>query len=324
MNAIAHNDPAHIDAPVPWHYGDPLREQRLIISETVACDLSHFGVISITGADRLTWMHTLTTAFIDETVTSLQTLILSPHGHIEHDIHLINHEDTVWLIVEPGTVEALVEYLKKMQFMLRVEVQDRTEDFAVVGLSSHFAAQLPTWHSPEIYLVATPSTDKYVAKRPADFQISQVLVPRAELAEFLSGFTPVGTWAWEAHRIRAGIPRLGFEIDHRTIAHEVGLIGSAVHLNKGCYRGQETVARVYNLGRPPRRLVALEIDGSTNELPDAGTPIYFADKEVGVLGSSTQHFEDGPIGLALIKRQVPFDAVLRVGEIAASQTQIVA
>jgi folate-binding protein YgfZ len=324
VNAIAHNDPAHVDAPVPWHYGDPLREQRLIRSDTVACDLSHFGVIAVTGVDRLSWMHTLTTAYIDDSVTSLQSLILSPNGHIEHDIHLISHEDTVWLIVEPGTVDELIGHLKKMQFMLRVEVQDRTADVAVVGVSGHYESQLPTWYSPEIFRVDTPSTDKYVEARPADFQISQVLVPRSELAKFLSQFPLVGTWAWEANRIRAGVPRLGFEIDHRTIAHEVGLIGAAVHLNKGCYRGQETVARVYNLGRPPRRLVALEIDGSTNELPEPGTPIYFADKEVGVLASSTQHFEDGPIGLALIKRQVPIDAILRVGKIAASQTQIVA
>ena len=133
----------------------------------------------------------------------------------------------------------------------------------------------------------------------------------------------VGTWAWEAHRIRAGVARFGFETDHRTIPHELGLITPAVHLQKGCYRGQETVARVYNLGKPPRRLVQLLIDGSTNEVPALGTPIFADGVEVGRLTSITQDYESGPLGLAVVKRNVPLDATLLVGDVAAAQTPIV-
>lgn len=324
MSAMPNMNPDHPDALVPWHYGEPFREQRQIRDGLAACDLSHRGVVTIAGQDRLSWLHTLTTAYIDENTMSCQALILSPNGHIEHDLHVISAQDVLWLIVETGTAPELVAYLQKMQFMLRVEVADRTDDFAVVGVVGPVVGEFPTWQSPEVFALNSQQVDKYVARRPADFQVSEVIVPRAELADYLAQYPLVGSWAWEAHRVRAGVPRMGFEIDHRTIPHEVGLITASVHLQKGCYRGQETVARVYNLGRPPRRIVALELDGSTNELPDSGAPIYFADKEVGRLGSVVQHFEDGPIGLAVIKRQVPIDAVLRVGEIAAAQTQIVA
>ena len=153
--------------------------------------------------------------------------------------------------------------------------------------------------------------------------MSEVIVPRDELATALADHPSVGTWAWEAHRIRAGVPRLHLDIDTRTIPHEVGLIAAAVHLNKGCYRGQETVAKVYNLGKPPRRLVQLLIDGSTNELPELGSAIFFGDKTVGTLTSIVQDYEFGPVGLGVIKRTVPLDTVLDVAGIAASQVPVV-
>ena len=162
-----------------------------------------------------------------------------------------------------------------------------------------------------------------MAQRPADWKVSELFVPQNELAEVMAQDAPVGTWAWEAHRIRAGVPRLNFETDHKTIPHELGLIASSVHLNKGCYRGQETVARVYNLGKPPRRIVQLELDGSTNELPVLGDLVLWDGKEVGRVTSVTQDYESGPLALAVIKRSVPTDVVLTAGTVSASQTVIV-
>ena len=113
----------------------------------------------------------------------------------------------------------------------------------------------------------------------------------------------------------------GIETDHRTIPHELGWIGPAVHLDKGCYRGQETVARVQNLGRPPRRLVLLHLSGETDELPPPGTPVAPAGVEkarpIGFLGTAVHHWEDGPIALAVIKRQIADDAELQVGPMTA-------
>jgi hypothetical protein len=135
-------------------------------------------------------------------------------------------------------------------------------------------------------------------------------------------------WAFEALRIAAHVPRFGLDTDHRTIPHEVGWIGTAVHLNKGCYRGQETVARVHNLGHPPRRLVFLDLDGSVDQLPAHGDPVELdgpaeGNTVVGFTGSAARHYEQGPIGLALVKRTVPVAATLLAGGVAAGQEVIV-
>ena len=107
----------------------------------------------------------------------------------------------------------------------------------------------------------------------------------------------------------AGRPRLGFETDHRTIPAEVNWIGVAVHLDKGCYRGQETVARVHNLGKPPRRLVRLHLDGSDDRAAvSAATRWCSTGRTVGFVGTVVQHYELGPVALGLVKRQLPDDA----------------
>ena len=88
-------------------------------------------------------------------------------------------------------------------------------------------------------------------------------------------------------------PRLGVDSDHRTIPNELEWLRTAVHLDKGCYRGQETVARVHNLGRPPRRLVLLHLDGVSEVLAEPGTPVLAGTREVGRVGSVVRHYELG-------------------------------
>jgi folate-binding protein YgfZ len=143
------------------------------------------------------------------------------------------------------------------------------------------------------------------------------VVPRERAAATVAalveaGAGRAGSWAFEALRVEARRPRLRFETDHRTIPHEVGWIGSAVHLDKGCYRGQETVARVQNLGRPPRRLVLLHLSGESDTLPEPGTPVETDGRTVGFLGTAVHHFELGPIGLAVLKRALPDEVSLIV------------
>ncbi|MFD0785664.1 YgfZ/GcvT domain-containing protein, partial [Micromonospora azadirachtae] len=134
-----------------------------------------------------------------------------------------------------------------------------------------------------------------------------------------AGVPVAGLWAYEAIRVAARRPRVRVDTDHRTIPAEVNLIGPAVHLDKGCYRGQETVARVHNLGRPPRRLVLLHLDGvSTDQPPAAGTPVTLDDRTVGFVGTAVHHYELGQIALAVVKRNVPEDARLMIGNIATA------
>ncbi len=103
-----------------------------------------------------------------------------------------------------------------------------------------------------------------------------------------------GLVAAEALRIAAWRPRWANEVDDRSLPHETDWLRTAVHLEKGCYRGQETVAKVHNLGHPPRRVVALQLDGSDSVLPAHGDEVFAGDSAVGVVTSAALHFEDGP------------------------------
>jgi folate-binding protein YgfZ len=307
------------DVGVPWHYGDPHGEQRQLMRGEGWVDLSHRGVVTITGPDRLSWLHSLTTQHVEALAPgeSALDLILSPHGHVEHELHVADDGTTTWITVEPGAVDTLVPYLDRMRFLLRVEVADVTADYAVVG--EPVAAPVegrPTYVVPREFRTleaGDPASQKYVPLRPGVLAAREVIVPRAELAEYVAGRPGAGTWAWEALRVAAGVPRAGFETDHRTIPQEVGWVPSAVHLDKGCYRGQETVARVHNLGRPPRRLVLLHLDGSAARTPSPGDPVLLDGREVGALTSVALHAELGPVALAIVKRSVPVDVDLLVG-----------
>jgi hypothetical protein len=326
------------DTGTAWHYGDPLREQRLLAAGTAVTDLSHRGVVRIAGPDRLSWLHSLTTQHLTALAPGVptETLVLSPHGHVEHALHLVDDGASVWITVEPGTVGDLVAWLEKMRFMLRVEVSDETAIWAVVGCVAAPGAAAPdvltvdgappAWQDP--WPAVTPGSVSYAAvddaEHPgADRPWREVFVPRAGLAERLSGVPLAGSWAAEALRVAAWRPRLGAETDHRTIPHEVDWLRTAVHLTKGCYRGQETVARVHNLGRPPRRLVLLHLDGSEHTLPEPGDEVLLGERSVGKVTTTARHHEFGPIALALVKRSVAADATLTVAGLAAAQEIVV-
>ncbi|MGC5345738.1 folate-binding protein [Streptomyces sp. AM 4-1-1] len=302
------------DEGVAAHYGDLFREQRALADGSGLVDLSHRGVITVTGDDRLAWLHLLLTQHVSDLAPGQATeaLILTGNGHIEHALYLVDDGTTVWAHVEPGTQGELAAYLESMKFYYRVEVADRTEDFAVVHLPAGSIADVPDG----------------AAVRETSYG-RDLFLPRADLEKYAAGHGPaVGILAYEALRIEAHRPRLGFETDHRTIPHELGWIGTAVHLQKGCYRGQETVARVQNLGKPPRRLVFLHLDGSEVHLPGHGTPVRLAadgqeGRPLGFITTSGRHHELGPIALALIKRNVAVDAELLAGDTAAAQETVV-
>ncbi|MGO8960821.1 MAG: YgfZ/GcvT domain-containing protein [Streptosporangiaceae bacterium] len=301
------------DAGVASHYGDPFAEQRGIEAGWGVVDASHRGVIRITGPDRLSWLHSVSTQALEQLApgASAQTLVLSPQGHVEHHLALTDDGSAVWAHVEPGTAAALLEFLTSMRFMLRVEPQDVSAEYAVLSL---LGPGRPASASAAIRLDTGYGAD--------------LIVPRPELAARVAelrgaGAVLAGSWASEALRIAAGRPRFGLDTDHRTIPHEVGWIETAVHLSKGCYRGQETVARVHNLGHPPRRLVLLHLDGSEDRLPGHGDAVQLDGAPVGVTGSAARHYELGPIALALVKRTTPVDATLQADGIAAAQEIIV-
>ena len=322
-----------VDAGVAAHYGDPLREQRLLVEGLAAVDLSHRGILTVTGPDRISWLHSLTTQMLTGLAphTSVETLVLSPKGHIEHDLHLVDDGQTTWVTVEPGTTEALASWLDSMRFMLRVEVAVVSTDYAVIGepMRSETAPGEPlAWSDPWPLMVGDTAAYSVLVdpvKHPgSERPWRELIVPRNQLEQAVGDRPLAGMWAAEALRVAAWRPRLGFETDQRTIVHEVDWLRTAVHLHKGCYRGQETVARVHNLGRPPRRLVFLHLDGSGHTLPERGAEVEVEGRVVGRLTSVARHHELGPIALAVVKRNTPLDAVCLAGGLSANQEEIVA
>ena len=284
-----------------WHFGEPIKEQRALAEGKAWADLSHLSVIAISGEDRLKWLHDLTTQYLVDfgAGTWLSAMVLDPQGHVEYQFNVVDDGTTSYLVMDPHFVEGLTTYLNKMRFMLRVEVRDATSEFAVMrapGVANEIGGPF-------------------------------ALVPRAELDEMKSAFnstaTQVGTWALDAERVAAGRPRHGIDTDFKTIPNELGVLNGAVHMNKGCYRGQETVAKIYNLGKPPRRLVMLHLDGHAVVMPPTGTPVMNGETQVGFLGTVARHHELGPIALAIVKRNTPVDAQLMVEGVAASQQIIV-
>jgi folate-binding protein YgfZ len=363
----------------PEHYGNPLGEQRLLAAGAAVVELADRGVITVTGPDRLTWLDSLTSQALTglRPGDSAETLLLDPHGHLQHAMRVIDDGETTWLLVDAAQTTALAAWLDRMRFMLRVEVADRSADFVTIGTLGELAVPadsvpgqpgpaataLPVpaaaphgiplvWVDPWRAVVAGGHQYSTAERHPGlDWTYREILVsPDAALAEL-----PVaGTLALDAVRIAAWRPRLATEADDKTIPHELDWLRSAVHLAKGCYRGQETVAKVHNLGHPPRRLVMLHLDGSEGVLPAPGDPVLWdkperrevpepatvpetafetvnatapAHTEVGHVTSAAIHYELGPIALAVIKRSVDPQATLIVraadADLAAAQETIV-
>ncbi len=333
--------PGAVGSP-PRHYGNPLGEQRELAAGRAIVDLSDRDILSVGGPDRLSWLDSLTSQRLVDLApgVSAETLLLDPSGRVEYAARILDDGDTTWLLMDAGTGGGFLAFLTKMRFMLRVEVRDRGEEFATIGtlgeLSEHprLSAVVAkpngvplAWVDPWRAIVAGGFQYAAIPVHPGErWNSAEVLVERARLSE-LDAVPAAGTLALEALRIEAWRPRAATELDATTIPHELDWIRSAVHLSKGCYRGQETVAKVHNLGHPPRRLVMLHLDGSEGVLPVAGDEVRLGDSVVGRVTAAALHHELGPIALAVVKRSADPVAALTVqsseGPLLAAAQQVI-
>ncbi len=293
MTAVVHSEGP--DAGAAWHYGDPMREQRRLAAGEASVDLSHRPVFSVSGRDRLRWLNDITSQDFAglQPGVPVTAYILDHQGHISHVLGGVDDGETLWAHTEPGHADALLAWLRRMVFAARVEVDEQPDKRLVLPAGG----------------------------------VGPAIVDAADVEAAL-GEVRAGTWAMEALRIAGGLPRTFLDTDEKTIPNELAnpegtALGPAVHLTKGCYPGQETVARIYNLGRPPRRLALLQLDGSADALPQVGADVVADGRVVGRMGTSALHYELGPIGLALLKRTLPLDAPLLVEGIAAAQEPLV-
>ena len=351
------------------HFGDPSGEQWALEGGRALVRRPDLAVISVSGADRLTWLTSLASQIVTGLVPGMsrELLILSPEGRVEHWAGASDDGEALHLIVERSDLSGFAAFLDSMRFALRVSVAERdvavfssvragtTTPEAVAALPGH----LWTWEDPwpgvveggaayfqgerhpgartpmMFHAVSRDAADEFEAAWLAGGAASGAAEAHAAPSSAPPGArssTPspaggkrrrAGYLAWEAMRIAAWKPRLGRETDARAIPPEVDWLRTAVHTSKGCYRGQETIARVINLGRPPRRLTYLQLDGSRGDLPAPGTPITVGGRQVGVITSSARHADEGPIALALIARAVPVSTVFDIDGVAAAQEEIV-
>ncbi|MFD6700875.1 MULTISPECIES: YgfZ/GcvT domain-containing protein [unclassified Microbacterium] len=335
------------DGGIAQHFGDPIREQRALERGDALAPLGDRSVIELTGSERLTWLDSITSQSVAHLRVgeSTELLVLDPQGRVEHVAAVFDDGSSTWLIADVADVEPLAIWLQRMVFRADVKVAVRPELLVVgffagagaeqraerVALSPHGTAVV--WTDP--WPTVQPGGHQYhVGEHPGSGYRWRTAVLDESAAAVLAAdheTTWAGALAAEALRIAAWRPRWAAEVDERSLPHETDWIRSAVHLNKGCYRGQETVAKVHNLGHPPRRIAALHLDGSESLLPDAGAPVLAvgadgAEDEVGCITSAARHHELGPIALAILSRRAPVgDLVVRTpdGDIAAAQEIIV-
>ena len=299
--------------PTPAHYGDPLGEQRFLPTGAVV-DRRDRTVLQVSGPDAGTFLTNLLSQKVDtaEEGRWLRALDLDSQGRILHLVNIVRVADDQYLVdVNHQQAQSLLDYLSRMVFWSQVTI----EATPLILVEFHGVSQaepLPT----------------EVARRTAG-NVTQVFVTQASLPE---GVHPVGWMAHDAWRIQNLDPELPQDFDDKSIPHETpGFIGrtvledgssdGAVHLHKGCYRGQETVARVENLGTPPRLMVRVHLDGSAPELPEPGAPITAGTRTVGRLGTVAHDADEGPIALALLKRSALAAGTLQSGDCAVAVDQ---
>ncbi|WP_407662259.1 CAF17-like 4Fe-4S cluster assembly/insertion protein YgfZ [Microbacterium timonense] len=325
------------------HLGSPLVEQRRLSAGAAIAPLGDRAVLAVPGEDRLSWLDSLSSQALTRLAPgeSTELLILDPQGHVEHAASVIDDGETTWLIADRADAAGLYDWLRKMRFRLRVDPRV-ADDVAVFGgtaaaleaIAPASPAGVPlVWRDP--WPRVTPGGHAYAPVEPhpgAERDWAEAIVTREEEQRIADAAARgeqelAGIAAAEALRVAAWRPRWMTDVDERALPHELDWLRTAVHLDKGCYRGQETVAKVHNLGHPPRRLVALQLDGSGSVLPERGAAIRRGEDEVGVVTSVALHHEEGPIALGVVRRTTPVDAALTVdtsdGPIAAAQEVVV-
>ena len=347
--ASAPDDP---DQAVPAHFGDPGREQSALAEGRAACALARdvVTVTGPDRLSWLTTLSSQVLTALEPGDGGAETLLLDAQGHITHALAALDDGRTLWLVTEADSGEALATFLDSMRFMLRVEVTERPDVMALGALGEGLEALaqaardtasdasdspeaqadaaepqgslIGLWRDPWPGVVEGGTSYDVGADRPhpgQGYRAGFVLVPARSVDAVARAFLAAeegrrlaGALAWEALRIEAGRPRWAREADARAIPHELDWLRTAVHLTKGCYPGQETIARTLNLGRPPRRLTVLQLDGLVGDMPRPGASVRMGERAVGAVTSVARHHELGPIALALLRRAVPVGEQLTV------------
>lgn len=300
-------------ARMPEHFGNPLLEQRKLLAGDAYVERTDQSIIRVSGPDAKSWLHSLLTQDILnlQNGDSTEALLLSPQGHIEHQLKIVIDQESVLIALPTDKTEDLVSWLEKMKFRSKVTIEKT--NLTAYGMFGHPSEN--AWLDP--FSIERASSVSYNPNR-SKFEYFEVFSDSAPTKE------QAGLLALRALRVAAGRPDI-IDIDEKSLPHEFDWLLSAVHLSKGCYRGQESVSKVHNLGHPPRRLTILHLENG-DDLATPGDLVFYQDKQVGKIVASALHFELGSIALALVARNTPYlDLLIEMGgrKVSASQQVLV-
>jgi folate-binding protein YgfZ len=297
---------------------DTTDARRAIAEGAGLVDRSERGKLALCGPDAKAFLAGQVTNDVEALVpgTGLYAALLTPKGKMLGDLRVLDTGDELLLDTERSALQAVFDVIRRATIGFGVELHKRTLQRGLLSLVGPRAreiagaADLPrdehahrgaTIGGAEVRVITTDvGVDVLCLAEDAD-RVRDALVE--------AGAEPVPEQAAEVVRVERGRPRWGAELDETVIPQEAGLNDRAVSFTKGCYVGQETVARLHWKGKPNRHLRGLLLSGAAQ----SGAPLLLGDREVGRLGSVADSPVHGPIALALVRREAEPGAVLRVG-----------
>lgn len=327
----------------PLHYQlGPAHEYEQTTTAAGLIDLSGRGKIEITGKDRVTFLHNLCTNDVKKLTPGqgCEAFLLDAKGRVLEYVHLYAEENAIWLDCAAGRSDPTLKHLDRYIIREDVQLHDRTASHALLHLTGPKAGEV---------LLAAGITDadglSHCGSTQGVIEGAAVQVRRQDrapeagfdllapveqadavwdalLAEGSNAVAPVGLQVAEVLRIEAGIPAIGLEIGSENLAQELGRDSQAISFVKGCYLGQETVARLDALGHVNKVLHGLLFDGEA--VPSPATPILLGDKPVGTVGSAAFSFGlNRAIALAILRHpQCSPGATVTVGDLTATVSAV--
>jgi folate-binding protein YgfZ len=287
-------------------------DHRVLTEGCGLVDRSERGRLALTGAEAKAFLHGQVTNDVEGLApgTGCYAAFLTHKGKMQGDLRILDTGGELLLDTERGALQALFTMIRRYKLGMDVELHKRTLETAqlsLIGPAARAARAGTEEHANEaaeldgrpVRLVTTDLGYDVICAAPDAAAVREAL-----------GATPVSEAAAEVLRVESGRPRWGHELDDTVIPQEAGLNERAVSFTKGCYVGQETVARLHYRGRPNRHLRGLRLA----EPVPAGTPLRLGEREVGRVGTSVVSPAHGPIALALVRREAEPGAVLAAGE----------
>ena len=319
-----------LGVPVAAHYGDPRAEERAFAAGAALVDRCGRGAVLVDGPEALKFLQSLLSQDIDALADGqgVHALLLQPQGKLDTDLRLLRVGDAAWLDCEVGRGDGLATSLRRFKIRIKADVTDRTGRWGCLTLRGpEMGARVeaaggpslpPEQHSHQPWGSGTGASRLVRADWPDGSPGADVVGPVEELLDLwpilvTAGCTPAGLVAYEAARVKAGVPRQGIDMDEKTIPQEAFLERDAVSFTKGCFLGQELVCRIDSRGHVNRLLRGLTIgNGSIDTTPPAGAGIVVGGKEVGAL-TTVARSESGVVALGYVRREVevPADVVVR-------------